>query len=418
MLRDLISVEEALNKLLESIQSLPSETIPLADAVTRVLAQDVIAQEDIPPFNNSAMDGFAVHSADVAEASEDAPVRLSVAGDIAAGENRPDTLAPGQAMRIMTGAPMPPGADAVVPVEYTSDPEAMAEKALANEVLIRSPVDGGAFVRLAGGDIKAGTKVLSIGHRLRAQDIGILAATGVANPEVHQRPRVAVISTGDELINVDNALMPGQIRDSNGYSLAAAVEVSGGIPIRMGIAPDDLETVTSLLYKSIEAGANLIVTSAGVSMGAYDFVRSVVQSSGFLEFWRVNIRPGKPLLFGSFEGIPVLGLPGNPVSALVTFEIFVTPTIERLSGLSESNRVVFIARLAHEIKSDGRESYLRANLTRKSYGYEAELVGSQDSGVLSSLVKANALIIIPAGVKTLKAGDKVKAWLLRQGGVL
>jgi molybdopterin molybdotransferase len=418
MLRDLISVDEALQKLLHTIEPLPSETIVLTDAVDRVLAEDVIAKDDIPPFSNSSMDGYAIHSSDVIEASENAPVRLEVTGDISAGEHDLGTLVSGQAMRIMTGAPLPRGADAVVPVEFTSDPEAMAEKALKGEVFIKSAVREGDYIRQAGQDVRVGTRVLSSGHRLRAQDIGILAAIGIAKPEVHQLPKVALVSTGDELISAENKLRPGLIRDSNGYSLGAAVHVSGAIPIRMGIAPDDSEVVASLLYKSVESGADLIVTSAGVSMGAYDFVRSVVQSSGYLEFWRVNIRPGKPLLFGSFEGVPILGLPGNPVSALVTFEIFVRPTIERLSGIDKTERFTLIARLAHDIKSDGRESYLRASLSRRSYGYEAELVGSQDSGVLSSLVEANALIIIPAGVKKLAAGDKVETWVLRQGGVL
>ena len=409
--KDLLSVEDALNHLLANIKPLPAEDIPLRDALGRVLAQKIRAEEHIPPFDNSAMDGFAIHAQDVQSANPQHPVSLRVVGDISAGSANLEQLKPGSAMRIMTGAPLPPGADSIIPVELTTDPGAMVEKTLKDTVLVTASVQSGAYVREAGQDVREGSVVLSKGHLLRPQDIGMLAALGVSQPSVYRQPKIALLSTGDELIDVSDALGPGLIRDSNGYSLAAAIEAAGAIPIRMGIAKDDAEMVSNLLSQSVKAGSNLIVSSAGVSMGAYDFVRSVVQSNGHLEFWRVNIRPGKPILFGIFKDIPILGLPGNPVSALVTFEIFVRPVIERMRGRTGVVRLNTKARLKHDLKSDGRESYLRANLQWVGNEYRAELVGSQDSGILSSLVKANALIIVPSGVKSISKGDSVDAWL-------
>lgn len=415
-LQDLLSVEQALENLLANIKPLPTEEIPLRDALGRVLARKIRAQDDIPSFDNSAMDGFAIHAQDVHSANKQNPVALRIVGDISAGSANLEQLKPGSAMRIMTGALLPAGADSIVPVELTTDPGAMAEKALPDTVLVTASVQPGAYVRRAGQDVHAGSDVLPKGHRLRPQDIGMLAAVGVPKPSVYRQPKIALLSTGDELIDVSDALKPGLIRDSNTYSLAAAVEAVGAIPIRLGIAKDDREMVTNLLSQGVKAGVNLIISSAGVSMGAYDFVRSVVQSNGHLEFWRVNIRPGKPILFGTFKDIPILGLPGNPVSALVTFEIFVRPVIERMSGQPEVMRLNMKARLKHDLQSDGRESYLRAKVEWAGDEYKAELVGSQDSGILSSLVKANALIIVPSGVTSLTKGDTVEAWLFDTSG--
>lgn len=409
--KGLLDVEQALEKLLANITPLSTEEIPLRDALGRVLAGDIRAQDDIPPFDNSAMDGFAVHAKDTYSANRQNPTVLRVVGDISAGSINLEQLKPGSAMRIMTGAPVPPGADSIVPIELTTNPEALTDKSLQDTVLVTASVQSGAYVRKAGQDVRTGSNVLSRGHRLRSQDIGMLAAVGVPRPSVYRQPKIALFSTGDELIDVSDALRPGLIRDSNTYSLAAAVEAAGAIPIPLGIAADDKEMVSNMLSRSVKADADLIISSAGVSVGAYDFVRSVVQSSGHLEFWRVNIRPGKPILFGAFKDIPFLGLPGNPVSALVTFEIFVRPVIARMSGLPGVTRLNIKARMMHDLQSDGRESYLRARVEWSGEEYKAALVGSQDSGILSSLVKANALIIVPAGVTSLTKGDRVDAWL-------
>ncbi|NIM94381.1 MAG: molybdopterin molybdenumtransferase MoeA [Anaerolineales bacterium] len=417
MYSELLSVGQALDRILKYVVPLSTEKVPLSHALDRVLAEELRTLHDLPPFDNSAMDGFAVRSEDTEGASEESPATFVVIGDISAGEVPSEVIQPGQAMRIMTGAVLPQGADAVVPVEETSVKDAMVGKELPNQVLIEVQTGSGANVRRAGQDVTEGSLILKAGHRLRPQDIGMLAASGISHPLVHRKPRVALLSTGDELVEVDKQLEPGQIRDSNGYALEAAIRAAGGIPIRLGIASDTAEDVKEFLERGIQEGADLIVTSAGVSMGAYDFLRSVVQTHGKLDFWRVNIRPGKPLIMGVFRKIPLLGLPGNPVSALVTFEIFVKPVISKMSGMDEIERMWLKARLFHSISSDTRESYLRAQITWKEGEYWARLTGSQDSGVLSSLVKANALIIIPAGVEYLPEGDQVEAWILTHGSV-
>ncbi len=409
---ELLGVSEALEKLLTHFEPLPTEQIPLSKALSRVLAEDIFAGHPLPPFNNSSMDGYAVRSQDLIGASKISPVALDVIGDISSGVIELMPLTEKTAMRIMTGAPLPPGADSVVPVEETSRPNAMAHQDLPENVLILTPVQKGDYVRDTGQDVSQGQKVLERGHRLRPQDIGMLAAVGIAEPLVHSIPKVALLSSGDELVDVADDLLPGFIRDSNGYSLSAAVHAVNATPLRMGIAPDDPERVEEMLQIAVETGANLIVSSAGVSMGAFDFVRSVIEKRGRLEFWRINLRPGKPLIFGFFDEVPVLGLPGNPVSALVTFEIFVRPVVDKLSGVLTTKRKKFHAILDHDIESDGRESYLRASVKWNGDTYEAKLVGSQDSGVLSSLVEANALIIIPAGVKSVEQGSIVEAWHL------
>lgn len=409
---ELLGVSEALEKLLTHFEPLPTEQIPLSKALSRVLAEDIFAGHPLPPFNNSSMDGYAVRSQDLIGASKISPVVLDVIGDISSGVIELMPLTEKTAMRIMTGAPLPPGADSVVPVEETSRPNAMAHQDLPENVLILTPVQKGDYIRDTGQDVSQGQKVLERGHRLRPQDIGMLAAVGIAEPLVHSIPKVALLSSGDELVDVADDLLPGFIRDSNGYSLSAAVHAVNATPLRMGIAPDDPERVEEMLQNAVETGANLIVSSAGVSMGAFDFVRSVIEKRGRLEFWRINLRPGKPLIFGFFDEVPVLGLPGNPVSALVTFEIFVRPAVDKLSGVLTTKRKKFHAILDHDIESDGRESYLRASVKWNGDTYKAKLVGSQDSGVLSSLVEANALIIIPAGVQSVEQGSIVEAWHL------
>lgn len=409
---ELLGVSEALEKLLTHFEPLPTEQIPLSKALSRVLAEDIFAGHPLPPFNNSSMDGYAVRSQDLIGASKISPVALDVIGDISSGVIELMPLTEKTAMRIMTGAPLPPGADSVVPVEETSRPNAMAHQDLPENVLILTPVQKGDYIRDTGQDVSQGQKVLERGHRLRPQDIGMLAAVGIAEPLVHSIPKVALLSSGDELVDVADDLLPGFIRDSNGYSLSAAVHAVNATPLRMGIAPDDPERVEEMLQDAVETGVNLIVSSAGVSMGAFDFVRSVIEKRGRLEFWRINLRPGKPLIFGFFDEVPVLGLPGNPVSALVTFEIFVRPAVDKLSGVLTTKRKKFHAILDHDIESDGRESYLRASVKWNGDTYKAKLVGSQDSGVLSSLVEANALIIIPAGVQSVEQGSIVEAWHL------
>ena len=254
--------------------------------------------------------------------------------------------------------------------------------------------------------------MLQTGHKLRPQDLGLLAMLGVADISVYCKPRVALLSSGDELIPVEEPLRPGKIRDSNTYTLAALIDEVGAEVIRLGIAADRREAVEALFENAAAQKVDLILSSAGVSVGAFDFIKHVVEAQGELTFWRVNMRPGKPLAFGKFKDIPFVGLPGNPVSAFVGFEVFVRPALERLSGLEVGSRPRVRVRLAEAISSDGRESYLRASVREENGILSAHLAGHQGSGNLLSIVQANALLIIPSGVKSLAAGKEVDAWLL------
>jgi molybdopterin molybdotransferase len=261
-------------------------------------------------------------------------------------------------------------------------------------------------------DVAGGQRVVAAGVRLRPPHIGMLASLGLPQVQVYRRPVVALLSTGDELIEIDKPLLPGQIRDGNGYALSAAVSQAGGTPLRLGIVKDDLNEVLSKLEQAVASGADIILSSAGVSLGAYDFVRSAVERSGRIDFWKVNIRPGKPLVSGVFKGVPFVGLPGNPVSALVTFEVFVSPMLARLSGLPRPERLRLRARTGERVRSDGRESYLRGVVRWKDGEHHVRLTGSQDSSVLSSLIRANALVVLPAGSQAVEAGEEVEVWLV------
>ncbi len=408
----LLSVQAAQKRILSLLESVEPENLPLTECTNRVLAEDIAAAADLPPFDNSAMDGFAVRSADVAAASPASPRTLRVVADIAAGAAPEASLAPGQAARITTGAPLPKGADAVVPVEDTDFNERAPGTPAPGQVQVFRPVATGGFVRSRGMDARAGQVVLAKGRRLRPQDIGLMAMLGMANVSVHRKPRVALLSSGDELLPLHQPLTAGKIHDSNSYALAAQVESAGAECIRLGIAADTRAAITSLLEQAVTSRADLILSSAGVSVGAYDFVKEAVEAHGQLNFWRVNMRPGKPLAFGNYRGVPFFGLPGNPVSAFVTFEVFARAAIERLSGMTGSSRPRARVRLEEAVESDGRESYLRAVVRPADGILSAHLTGHQGSGNLLSLVQANALLIVPAGVKSLPAGREVEAWLL------
>ncbi|MEK7786538.1 MAG: gephyrin-like molybdotransferase Glp, partial [Chloroflexota bacterium] len=328
----MLSVSEALTRILANFQTLGSEVFPSEIAVGRVLAETIRASLDLPPFPNSSMDGYAVRAADVRAATTQSPATLAVIGDVPAGILPTLKVKPGTAARIMTGAHLPDGADAVIPIEATDDQRSSLGGPVPASVRIIKSVDAGAYVRQAGEDVRAGDVVLSPGTALRPYDLGVLAALGRAEVRVVRRPRVAVLSTGDELVDVDQLPGPGQIRNVNSYTLAALVRKYGGEPVLLGVAPDDLEAVSQKLRSAVEQGVEVILSSAGVSVGAYDVVKSAVERDGALEFWKVNMRPGKPLAYGRVGGIPFFGLPGNPVSAIVGFEIFVRPAILKLGG--------------------------------------------------------------------------------------
>jgi len=400
----LLSVNEARERILAHLQPVTKTRVPLDLAAGRVLAETIQAESDHPRFDNSSMDGFALRAGDSAPGQI-----LRVVADIAAGSASLPTLGAGEAARIMTGAPLPPGADAVIPVEETDFANRAAGSAAPEKVTIQRAVRPGENIRRRGMDLRSGEAVLQAGHRLRAQDVGLLAMLGAANVNVFARPRAALFSSGDELLAVGQPLTPGKIHDSNSYALAAQIESAGAEALRLGAAKDDRAAVQDLLDKAAGESADMIITSAGVSVGAFDFVKEVVESNGKLNFWRVNMRPGKPLAFGEYRGVPFIGLPGNPVSAFVTFEVFARAALEKLAGESPRPRATRPVVLAEAIESDGRESYLRAVVDPLTN--LARLAGHQGSGNLFSLAQANALLIIPAGVKSRPAGKPVDAWL-------
>jgi molybdopterin molybdotransferase len=406
------SVEEARERILSRFDPVEIESIPLAEAAGRVLAHDITAESDLPTFDNSSMDGFAVRSGDVQDANPASPRRLHVIADIPAGSSPSITVSPGEAARIMTGAQVPAGADAVVPVEDTDFDNRDVGSPPPEHVEIRKPFKAGDNVRPRGMDLHTGDVVLRKGHVLKPQDTGLLAMLGWAEVDVHRKPHVALFSSGDELLGVGAPLEPGKIRDSNSYMLAALIRSAGAEPVHLGVARDNFDSVRETLDKIAAQKIDLILSSAGVSVGAFDFVKEVIESNGTLVFWRVNMRPGKPLAFGEYKNIPFIGLPGNPVSAFVGFEVFVRAALGRLGGISDGIRRTVRVRCEEEINSDGRESYLRAAIHDQDGVLLARLTGHQGSGNLLSLVQADALLIIPAGVKCVPAGQEVYAWLL------
>jgi len=408
----LLSVEEARARILAKFQPVRTEMTSLSQAAGRILAADIVAADDLPLFNNSSMDGFALRADDSTHASPASPLSLRVVADIPAGSTPKVSLAAGEAARIMTGAPLPEGADAVIPVEDTDFNNHEAGSTAPTQVQISRSLKQGENVRPRGMDVHSGDIVLSKGKRINPQSAGILAMLGFSTVEVFRIPRVALLSSGDELLAVDAPLEPGKIRDSNSYMLAALIESTHAEVLRLGTAKDTRDSVTDLIEHAVQQNTDLIISSAGVSVGAFDYVKEVVESNGELDFWRVNMRPGKPLAFGKYKHIPFIGLPGNPVSAFVGFEVFVRETIGRLSGISDGTRRTVRVRCEAEILSDGRESYLRAVIQENEQGYIAKLTGHQGSGNLLSLVQADALLIIPAGVKCVPAGQEVNAWLL------
>jgi len=412
----LISVEEALAEILSHVRPLPPERVPILEAMGRVLAEPVVSDSDIPPFANSAVDGYAVRSIDVQAASTASPVRLAVVGSVAAGYVAGTQVQPGTAMRIMTGAPMPQGADASVPFEDTSDfdrPKEARLQAPATEIDVRQAVRPGDHVRPAGEDVRQGEQVLSPGQVVRAQEIGVLASLGRPTVLVHRKPRVAILATGDELLEIHEPLAPGKIRNSNEYTNAALVTRTGGIPIRLGIARDTAADLTTRIRAGLEQGADLFLTSGGVSVGDYDVVKDVLGREGRMQFWQVSMKPGKPLAFGLLPGaVPLIGLPGNPVSAMVSFEQFARPAILKMLGHAELTKPSVRAVMDEPLTNSGRRGYVRVVVTRQERTYHARTTGAQGSGVLTSMAKANGLAVVPEGVYEVQAGSELEVQML------
>jgi molybdopterin molybdotransferase len=362
------------------------------------------------------MDGYAVRSADVATATPGAPVDLDVLGSVAAGYEAGMSLQPGTSIRIMTGAPLPSGADAVVPFEETSDadrPKAMRLTAPASRIGVRRAVRAGDHVRPAGEDVLHSERVMALGRLIRPQEIGLLASLGHETALVHRRPRVAILATGDELLDLNSPLQPGKIRNSNEYTNAALVTRTGGVPVRLGIARDTEHDLTSKIRQGLDLNADLFLTSGGVSVGDYDVVKDVLDREGQMQFWQVSMKPGKPLAFGLLPGgVPLIGLPGNPVSAMVSFEQFARPAILKMLGHRDLAKPAVRAIVDDPLTNSGRRGFVRVIVSQREGVYHARTTGEQGSGVLTSMTKANGLAVVPEGTYLVEVGSEVDVQML------
>ena len=389
-------------EVLGALSTLPAALVSIGDALGLVPATPILAPHPVPPFTNSAMDGYAVRAEDVAAS----PVDLTVLEDVPAGRVATQRVVQGTAIKIMTGAPIPEGADAVVRVEDTSQSGKI--------VTIRVGVPSGTSVRSAGGDVEAGTQVISTGIRLTPAHIGVLANLGIAEVAVHRRPRVALASTGDELVPVDGpALGPGQIRDSNRPMLAAMLTELGVEVIDLGRIPDDAPALRSAIARGIEQ-ADVIVTSGGVSMGEYDLVKQVLEELGNIEFWQVAMQPAKPFAFGKVGGKPLFGLPGNPVSSFVAFEQFVRPGVLKMMGARSLFRPRVQGRTRVDLATDPAKTvFVRVRTSTEGEVRWSEPSGGQSSNVLSAVVAGDAFAVVPEGVGEVAAGEPVMLEMFR-----
>jgi molybdopterin molybdotransferase len=400
----MVTVEEALDKILSHIQPLGFEKVSLLEALGRAMAEDIYGSRDIPPFDNSGMDGYALRWEDIQGASSDHPVRLEVIEDLPAGSISVKTVRNGEAIRIMTGAHIPKGTDTIVPVEET--------KKDGKFVLILKAVSHGRHIRRAGGDVKKGDRIIARGDWVRPAEVGMIATMGRSFVSVYQKPLVAILCTGEELVDVDEDLDGIKIVSSNSYTLAAQVKDCGAIPLQLGIAKDRKLEIEEKLRQGLRA--DVIVSSAGISVGDYDFVREALRDLGMeMVFWRVAMKPGKPVAFGRIQEKPVFGLPGNPVSSMVAFEQFVRPALLKMMGYRQLFRPVIEAVLKEDIeKEPGRRHFVRSFVTFEDGRYFVTSTGPQGSDILTSMVRANGLTVIPEDRKLVRAGEKVKVQLL------
>jgi molybdopterin molybdotransferase len=417
----MISVEEARARILAHFAPLEAVAAPLSEALGLVLAEDVYATFDIPPLTNTAMDGYAVLAEDTAGATPSTPRTLRVTGYLAAGGVFEGSIGAGEALRIMTGAPLPAGADAVVPFEETDEQERGTAWHINPQATVRIDVAArrGANLRLAGEDVRSGELVLPRGTVIGPAQVGVLASLGHAEARVVRRPRVAILSTGDELLRPGEPLAPGKIYDANAFSLAAQIRAWGGEPRILEIARDTVEALTARIHDGLR-DADMLITSAGVSRGDFDVVKDVLEREGEIGFWTVRMRPGKPLAFGVFRAggraVPHLGLPGNPVSAMLTCELFGRAAVFTMLGKPQlwprpTVRGVTADRITN---TDGRRFYARCRVSEEHGRYVARLTGPQGSGVLTSMAFANAYAVCPEDVEVIEAGGECDLILVDQ----
>lgn len=413
----MISVEQALEKILSHIDILPEEENPILDCLGQVLAEDIYSSINIPPLDNAAMDGYAVRAKDTKGANQQSPQLLRVIDTITAGSISKREVKPGTAIRIMTGAAVPRGADSVVAFEETDEAR---QRRSSTRIGILIEAKAGLNIRLAGEDITAGSMVLSRGTIIRPSEVGVLASLGHNTVKVIRRPVVAVLATGDELVDISQPLPPGRIYDSNTYSVAALVQHYGGIPKILGIASDNESSLVARLRQGLDA--DMLITTAGVSAGDYDIVKDVLAKQGEITFWTVRMRPGKPMAFGMTKGIsptgatrniPHLGLPGNPVSSMVTFELFARPAILKMMGQRNLTKPTIEVILENSIANrDGRRIFARVTVAKRAGQYFARLAGPQGSGILTSMTLANGLAIVPEDKAGVEKGDVVQVMML------
>lgn len=403
---ELVPVDEHRARIIDALTPLEPIELGLNDVLGLVLAEDVVAEVAVPPFPNSAMDGYAVVAADVADAGPEQPATLRVVGESAAAAGSPSvTVGPGTAARIMTGAAVPPGADAVVPVEVTTGG--------TGSVDVLSPATQGDHIRRAGEDIRPGQRLLPTGRRLRPGDIAVLASVGRSRVRCHPRPRVVVMSTGSELVRAAQPVDAGQIRDSNGPMLAALVRQADAVPYWAGIVTDDRRSLLDAFDSNV-GHADVIVTTGGVSAGAHDHVRDVLRMlSDDVTVTKVAMKPGMPQVFGTVRGVPVFGLPGNPVSSFISFEVFVRPALRTLQGRRDLDRPTVVARLSEDVgTAPGKRTYLRVKVRQESGRWVASLAGGQGSHQVSTLIHTDGLAVIPEDRTTVAAGEEVRVHLL------
>ena len=409
----MISVEQALDKILGYVTVLEDEESPILDSMGQVLAEDIYSGIDVPPLDNSAMDGYAVQAGDTRGAGEQSPRLLRVIDTVPAGSLAEREVEPGTAIRIMTGAPIPKGADSVVMFEDTDETQRQGSAA---EIGILREVETGLNIRRAGEDIAKGSLVLSKGAVLRPSEVGVLASLGRTTARVIRRPIVAILATGDELVDIGQPLPTGKIYNSNTYSLAALVRRYGGIPEVLGIALDSEDSVVTGLRRGLDA--DMLITTGGVSAGDYDVVKDVLAKQGEIAFWTVRMKPGKPLAFGIIKAgtsrsIPHVGLPGNPVSSMVTFELFVRPAILKMMGKRDLTKPTIEAVAESSVANrDGRRVFARAIVEKRHGQYFARITGHQGSGILTSMTSANGLMVIPEDRKEVVPGDVVEVMML------